>query len=217
MRRTPLTRERVLQAAIELADAGGLGSVSMRRLGQRLGVEAMSLYRHVTDKEDILDGIADLVIGEFEVPPRDAHWMTAMRQSVVSAHQVLLQHPWASSLIESRQNVGPARLRYLDAVIGVLAGAGFPMPGVLRAIMVLDSYTYGYVLQEQAWPVDLEHTSEAAARFAHGRPASEHPNVQAMAEMVATAPQGVPVDFEFGLDLILEGLERLRPATLRAT
>jgi AcrR family transcriptional regulator len=202
----------VLQVAVELADEGGLESVSMRRLGQALQVEAMSLYKHVLNKEDILDGIADLVTGEFEVPALDADWKAALRQSVISAHRVLLQHPWASSLIESRQSAGPARLRYLDGVIGVLSGAGFPMPMVLRAILVLDSYTYGFVLQELAWPFAPDRMPEAAAGFAQALPGGEHPNVRAIAEMVSTAPEGVPVDFAFGLDLILDGLERLREA-----
>jgi AcrR family transcriptional regulator len=207
-RRRPLSRERILRAALRLADEGGLEAVSMRRIGQALGVEAMSLYRHVADKDDILDGLADLVTGEFEVPAGDLEWTTAIRRSAVSAHAVLRRHPWASSLIESRPGAGPARLRYIDAVIGVLAGAGFAMPTVMRTIMTLDSYTYGFVLQELAWPLDLERAPEAAERLARELPAGEHPDLLAMAEMVAA--QGVPLDFEFGLDLILDGLERLR-------
>jgi AcrR family transcriptional regulator len=209
-RRKPLNRERILRTAIRLADEGGLESVSMRRIGQALRVEAMSLYKHVANKDDILDGVADLVTSDFEVPANDVDWKTAIRRSAISAHGILLRHPWASSLIESRVNAGPARLRYLDAIIGILVAAGFPMPTVLRAIMALDSHTYGFVLQELAWPFDVEHAPEAAAAFARGLPAGEYPNVLAMAEMVTTAPGGVPVDFEFGLDLILDGLERLQ-------
>jgi AcrR family transcriptional regulator len=208
--RRRLNRDRVLRAAIRLADDGGLGSVSMRKLGQALGVEAMSLYKHVADKDDILDGIADLVTSEFEVPSADVDWKTAIRRSAISAHQVLLRHPWASSLIESRRNAGPARLRFLDAVIGALSAAGFPMPVVIRAVMAMDSHTYGFVLQEQAWPFELEDAPEMAASFVRGLPVSDYPNLIAMAEMVASAPNGVPVDFEFGMDLILDGLERLR-------
>lgn len=209
-RRKPLNRDRVLRAAMHLADDGGLEAVSMRRLGQALRVEAMSLYKHVANKDDILDGIADLVTSDFEVPADDADWKTAVRRSVISAHQVLRRHPWASGLIESRLNAGPARLRYLEAMIGALSGAGFAMPTVIRAIMALDSHTYGFVLQERAWPLDADHAPEAAATFARGLPAGEYPNVIAMADMVTTAPGGVPVDFEFGLDLLLDGLERLR-------
>jgi AcrR family transcriptional regulator len=199
-----------LRAAIRLADEGGLESVSMRRLGQVLRVEAMSLYKHVANKDDILDGMADLVMGDFEVPSGDVDWKTAIRRGAISAHQALLRHPWASSLIESRLSAGPARLRYLDALIGVLSGAGFTMQTAQRAIMALDSHTYGFVLQELAWPFDVENAPELAATFARGLPAGEYPNLLAMAGMVATTPGGVPAGFEFGLDLILDGLERLR-------
>jgi AcrR family transcriptional regulator len=208
--RRPLSRERVLRAAIRLADEGGLEAVSMRKLGQVLRVEAMSLYKHVANKDDILDGIADLVVSDFEVPSIDADWKSAIRRSAISAHQVLLRHPWASSLIESRLNAGPGRMRYLDAMIGVLSAAGFTMPLVIRTIMVLDSHTYGFVLQELAWSFDVQDAPELAATFARGLPAGNHPNLVAMAEMAAAAPGGVSVEFEFGLDLILDGLERLR-------
>jgi AcrR family transcriptional regulator len=209
-RRRPLSRDRVLRAAIRMADEGGVESVSMRKLGQALRVEAMSLYKHVANKEDLLDGMADLVTSDFDVPSGDVDWKTAIRRSAISAHQVLLGHPWASSLIESRRDSGPARLRYLDAVIGVLSAAGFAMPMVLRSIMTLDSYTYGFALQEVAWPFDRDSVPEEAATLARGLPAGDYPNLVAMAEMVATASGGVPVDYEFGLDLILDGLERLR-------
>src|SRR5512135_2598140 len=118
--RLPLSRERVLRAALALADEGGVEAVSMRRLGLALGVEAMSLYKHVADKEAILDGIADLVMDEVEVPSRDLHWRTSIRRSAISAHEALRRHPWAGVVLESRLNPGPARLRYLDAVVGVL-------------------------------------------------------------------------------------------------
>ena len=208
-RRKPLSRDRVLRAAIVLADEGGIESVSMRKLGQVLRVEAMSLYKHVANKDDILDGIADLVTSEFEVPSVDADWMTAIRQSAISAHQVLRRHPWASGVIESRINVGPARLRFLDAVIGTLSAAGFTMPVAVQAVMALDSHTYGFVLQEAAWPFPVEDAPEMAATFERGLPPGDYPNLVAMAEMVATTPDGVAVDFEFGLDLILDGLDRL--------
>jgi hypothetical protein len=154
--------------------------------------------------------MADLVTSDFEVPALDGDWKSAIRRSAISAYGVLLRHPWASSLIESRRGAGPARLRYLEAVIGVLSAAGFAMPTVIRAITALDSHTYGFVLQELAWRFDVEDAAEAAATFARGLPTSEYPNVLAMTEMVMTAPNSVPVDFEFGLDLILDGLERLR-------
>ncbi len=209
-RRRPLSRDRVLRAAIRLADEGGLESVSMRRLGQVLRVEAMSLYKHVANKDDILDGIADLIVGDFEVPSGDIDWKMAVRRTAISAHQTLLGHPWASGLIESRLNAGPARLRYLDAMIGVLSAEGFALPLVVRAIMALDSHTYGFVLQEKAWSFGPENAAEMAATFARGLPAGDYPHLLAMAEMAATTQGGAMVDFEFGLDLLLDGLERLR-------
>jgi AcrR family transcriptional regulator len=211
-RRQPLSRDRVLRAAMDLADKGGLDAVSMRRVGQVLRVEAMSLYKHVANKDDILDGIADLVTADFEVPDADADWKTALRQSTISVHAVLLRHPWASGVIESRSSAGPARLQYLDAVIGTLSAAGFAMPTAVRAVMALDSHTYGFVLQEMAWPFDVEHAPELAATFARGLPAGRYPHLVALADMVGATPGGAPVDFEFGLDLILDGLERLRHA-----
>jgi AcrR family transcriptional regulator len=202
----------VLRAALELADEHGIEAVSMRRLGQVLGVEAMSLYKHVADKDDILDGLADLVTGEFEVPARDGEWKVEVRRSVISAHGVLVRHPWASVLIESRVGAGPARLRYLDAMIGVLRGAGFSLPMTLRAIMALDSHTYGFALQEASWPIDPANAPEAAAAFAAAVSADAYPHLRAMAVMAARAngeALDVALDFEFGLDLILDGLERL--------
>jgi AcrR family transcriptional regulator len=208
-RRKPLRRDAVLRAAIRLADEGGLEAISMRKLGQALGVEAMSLYKHVASKDDILDGIVDLVTADFEVPAPDEPWKAAIRRSAISARDVLLAHPWASSLIESRSSAGPARLRYIDAVVGTLAGAGFPMPMIVQAVMALDSQTYGFVLQELAWPFDADGAADAASAFAQGLPPDAYRNVAAMAELVMTSPGGPVADFTFGLDLILDGLERL--------
>jgi AcrR family transcriptional regulator len=202
----------VLRAAVRLADEGGLDAVSMRRLGQALHVEAMSLYKHVAGKEDVLDGMADLITGDFAVPSSDGDWRESIRRSATSAHEVLLRHPWAGSVIESRSSAGPARLRYIDAVIGVLATAGFPMPIVVRAIMTLDSYVYGFTLQELAWPFDAESAAASADALARSLPAGRFENLRAMAGMVTSEPWTAVVDFPFGLDLILDGLERLRTA-----
>jgi AcrR family transcriptional regulator len=207
--RVPLSRERVLQAALALADEGGVEAVSMRRLGQALGVEAMSLYKHVADKEAILDGIADLVMDEVEVPSPDLDWRTSIRRSAISAHEALRRHPWAGVVLESRLNPGPARLRYLDAVVGVLRGAGFETAIVARAFMALDSHTYGFTMQELALPFDAGSASGVAEEMAARVFADAYPNLLAMAEL---AMSGAPMlDFEFGLDLLLDGLERLRP------
>ena len=208
--REPLSRARILDAAIDLADRDGLGALTMRRLGQELGVEAMSLYKHVTDKEDILDGIADRISAGFEVPKRELDWRAALRRSAISAHDVLRRHPWASTVVESRTNLGPARLRYVDGVIGVLAAAGFSMPVIGRAFMALDSHIYGFTLQEAAWTFDA---SDPAAAEAFGRSLSgdDYPNILAMTQAVGTDPELTRVDFTFGLDILLDGLEVLRP------
>lgn len=211
-RRLPLTRERVLREALRIADEQGIEALSMRRLGQVLGVEAMSLYKHVTDKEDLLDGIADLVMAEFESPVADPDWRAGIRRSAISAHGALRRHPWAGPVIESRLRPGPARLRYLDAVIGVLRAADFSLPMVANAFMTLDSHIYGFAMQEQSMPLAPEEAPQVAALLARTLFA-EYPNVFAMAELAATGSDAVPVDFEFGLDLILDGLERLRGAS----
>ena len=208
-RRAPVTRDRILEAAVRLADAHGLEAVSMRRVGQELGVEAMSLYKHVANKEAILDGIADLVWAEVEVPdPDDGGWRAALRRSAVSAHDVLLRHPWASGLVESRANPGPARLRYLEAVVGTLRDAGASLPLIGRAFMALDSHTYGFTLQELAFPFEPDTASESAAALAEGLPADAYPNLAAMAGMVAADDGGFGLDFDFGLDILLDGIER---------
>ena len=134
--RQKLSRERVLAAALRLADEEGIDAVSMRRLGQALGVEAMSLYKHVAGKEDILDGISDLVMEEVEVPSRDLPWRAAVRQSAISTHRALLRHPWASAVLESRRNPGPTRLRYLDAVVSILLDAGFTLRNTTALLFV---------------------------------------------------------------------------------
>ncbi len=210
-RRTPLSRERVLRAALALADERGIDAVSMRKLGQVLRVEAMSLYKHVADKDDILDGMVDLVMAEVAVPPVDADWRTALRASAISFHEALLRHPWVGGVVESRRNPGPARLRYLDAVVGVLRAAGFAIPTVGRAFMALDSHTYGFAMQELSLPLDAPEGPEIAATMARDVFAGRYPNLLAMAELSASG--AMPIDFEFGLDLILGGLERLRTAT----
>lgn len=208
--REPLSRERILDAAMDLADREGLGALTMRRLGQQLGVEAMSLYKHVTDKDDILDGLADRIAAGFEVPSRDIGWRQALRRSAISAHDLLRRHPWASTVLESRMNLGPARLRYVDAVIGVMAAAGFSMPIIGRAFMALDSHIYGFTLQEAAWTFEANDPAAAEA-FGRRLPGDEYPNILAMTKAVGEDPELTRVDFTFGLDILLDGLEALRP------
>jgi AcrR family transcriptional regulator len=207
--RTPLSRERVLRAAIVLADTGGMESLTMRRLGLELRVEAMSLYNHVADKDDILDGIADLVFSEIAVPSDRAGWKTAMRQRAISARGALLRHPWASSLMQSRTKPGPATLRHHDAVIGSLRRGGFSVDMAAHAFSVLDSYIYGFA--QQRGNLTFTTSKEAAVvaeNILQQLPADEYPHLAEMIiEHAMTPGYDYAQEFEFGLDLILDGLE----------
>jgi AcrR family transcriptional regulator len=205
-RRAPLSRERVLRAAVALADRNGLDSLTMRRLGQEAGVEAMSLYNHVANKDDVLDGIVDLVMGDIEVPPTGTDWKAAMRHRAISAHEVLLAHPWAAVLIMSRFNIGPGMTRYLDATLGRLREGGFSISGALDAWHTLDSHIYGFTLQELNLPFEVEESSRVSADVLGRLPADEFPHVvEVITEIMKS---GRVEDFEFGLDLIIDGLER---------
>ena len=212
--RTPLSRGRVLRAAVALAEAGGLEALTMRRLGQELGVEAMSLYRHVANKEDLLDGMVDVVFGEIELPPAGADWRTAMRRRAISVRAALTHHPWATPLMQSRSRPGPATLRHHDAVIGTLRAAGFPIPLVAHALSALDSYTYGFALQQRALPFETgEQTAELAQSIMASFPAGDYPHlVELTVSHVLQPGYDYGEEFEFGLDLVLDGLERELPA-----
>jgi AcrR family transcriptional regulator len=206
-RREPLSRERVLRAAVALADQGGIGSLTMRRLGQELGVEAMSLYKHVKNKDDLLDGIVDLVVGDIDVPPTGTPWKAAMRHRAISAHELMLAHPWAALQVMSRFNIGPGMTRYLDATLGRLREGGFSIDGALDAWHTLDSHIYGFTLQELGLPFDVEETQQVSADVLQQLPADEFPHVvEVITKIMKT---GRVEDFEFGLDLILDGLERI--------
>ena len=210
--RPPLSRDRVLNAAVTLANEAGLDALSMRRLGQALGVEAMSLYKHVANKDDLLDGIVDIVAGEIEVPAIGGDWRAAMRNRAISAHEVLVRHPWATMLIVSRVNSGPAMLRYVDATIGCLRAAGFSWAMADYAWNAIDSHVYGFTLQKLNFPCEPEEYAEVANAFLPQVPKDEYPHLHGMAdEVIARRHDGVQ-DFEFGLDLILDGLERLLAA-----
>ena len=208
--RTPLTRERVLQAAVALADDSGIESLTMRKLGQALGVEAMSLYHHVANKEALLDGMVDLVFGEIELPAGGADWKTAMRQRAISARAALRRHPWAVALMESRRTPGPANLGHHDAVLGCLRQAGFPVALAAHAYSLLDAYIYGFALQEATLPFDTpEQTTELAQEILAGFPADAYPHLAELAVQHVLQPgYDYGDEFQFGLDLILDGLER---------
>ncbi len=212
--RIPLTRDRVLQTAFQLADQGGLESLSMRKLGQALGVEAMAVYYHLASKERVLDGIVDLVFAEIELPQAGAEWKAAMRERAVSVRNALLRHRWAIGLMESRTNPGPANLRHHDAVIGCFRAAGFDMAATATAYSLLDSYIYGFALTKMNLPFadtsDIVEMSETMlAPFAPG----EYQNLADFITEHAMKPGYDYADeFEYGLDVILDGLERSRHA-----
>jgi AcrR family transcriptional regulator len=209
--RKPLSKERVLRAAIALADAGGIESLSMRKLGEELGVEAMSLYNHVANKDDILDGIVDLVFAEIALPSGLEDWKPAMRERAISAHDALLRHPWAPSLMQSRTKPGPATLRHHDSVLGSLRNAGFTLVMAAHAISVIDGYVYGFALQQINLPLQSREQVAEVGEDILRQLAGEYPHLAEMITDHAMRPgYDYAKEFEFGLDLILDGLERLR-------
>jgi AcrR family transcriptional regulator len=210
-RRAPLTRERVLRAAIALADAGGIDSLSMRKLGDELGVEAMSLYNHVANKDDIRDGIVDLVFSEIALPSERADWKPGMRKRAISAHEALLRHPWAPSMMQSRTKPGPATLRHHDSVLGSLRNAGFALVMAAHAISVIDGYIYGFALQQINLPLQSREQVAEVGENILRQLSGEYPHLAEMITEHAMKPgYDYAQEFEFGLDLILDGLERLR-------
>jgi AcrR family transcriptional regulator len=207
--RAPLSRDRVLRAAVALADTGGISSLSMRRLGEALGIEAMSLYNHVASKGDLLDGMIDIVFSEIDLPSGDGDWRAAMRRRAISARQVLRRHRWAIGLMESRTSPGPATLRHHDAALGCLRRAGFPVGLTAHAYSLLDSYIYGFALQEASLPFG---TGEEAARVAEDISAQfasgQYPYLTEMAmEHVVQPGYDYGDEFETGLELILDALQ----------
>lgn len=212
LRRNPLSKELVLRTAVALADEAGTGVPSMRRLGERLGVESMSLYHHFRNKDMILDGMVDIVFDEIELPPDDVDWRTAMRRRAVSMRGALIRHPWAIRLMDSRTNPGPATLRHHNAAIGCLRSGGFSIAGAAHAFSVLDSYIYGFTLQELSLPfrssADLE---DVAGSILKQMPRDEFPHLTEMIVDRALKPgYAYAEEFDIGLDLILDGLQRQR-------
>jgi AcrR family transcriptional regulator len=211
--RPPLSRDRVLSTALALADEQGIEALTMRKLGQALGVEAMSLYNHVANKDQLLDGMIDLVFGEIGLPAGDEDWMSAMRRRAISARSALSRHRWAIGLMESRTSPGAATLRHHDAVLGCLRAAGFSIAMAAHAFSALDSYIYGFALQEAGLPFDNgEETADVAAMILAHMPPGEYPNLTEMAvEHVMRPGYDYGDEFEYGLDLILDGLARAVP------
>jgi AcrR family transcriptional regulator len=208
--RIPLSRERVLRAAITLADEGGIEALSMRKLAKELGVEAMSLYNHVANKDEILDGIVGLVASEIDLPSDTADWKTAIRQSAISTRDVLLRHPWASSLWMSRQGGGSARLRRGEWVLRTLREAGLSKDLTYHAYHIVESHILGFTFQQLSFPYSGEELAGMAKTFLQQLPADEYPDFVEHVMQHLEPRHGDEGGFELGLDLVLDGLERLR-------
>lgn len=202
-----LSKERVLRAAVALADEGGIESLSMRKLGQVLGVEAMSLYHYVASKNDLLDNMADFIVSEFDLPSNETDWKETLRQSAISAHKVLWSHPWACRLKVSRPNAGPAALRYIDSVMGVLRHANFSVQLTHDAHHAIFGHIYGFTLQELGMRSGMESLDPEATAIVLRQMSSVYPH---LAEVGRGATHNHEVEYEVVLELILAGLERIR-------
>ncbi len=213
-RRTRLSRELVLSTAVAVADKTGFEGLTMRTLAHEFGVVPMALYKHVANKEDLLDGMVDIVFSEVDVPS-GPDWKTAMRERSISMRRALVRHRWAVGFMESRMRPGPANLRHHNAVMGCLRQAGFSFRTTVHAYSTLDSYTYGFLLQEKTLPFDsAEESGEVAAQKLSMQPAEVAAQFPYLIEVVmelGMAGYDYDVEFEVGLDLILDGIEKLRP------
>ena len=210
----PLSKERVVTEAIRLADNEGVDKLSMRRLANELGAGAMSLYYYVANKDELLDAMIDVVFDEIELPTDAADWKAAMRQRAVSARQVLARHPWAITLMESRTAPGPANLRHREAVFACLRKAGFSVGMATHANWLLDSYVYGFALQEASLPFDTaeEFADISQDVFMPQLPPDQYPYLNEAAATLLAAGYDPADEFTFGLDLILGALEALAAA-----
>ena len=212
--RARLNRERVLDAAVALAARDGIESLTMRKLADELGAGAMSLYHHVPNKEQLLDGMVDSVFSEIELPPTDVDWKTAMRRRALSTRDALARHPWAIGLMEGRTSHGPSNLSLHNAVLGCLRAAGFSLEATVHAYSVLDAYIYGFALQQRDMSSENadDFATEAQRQMREYQPVlADYPHlVEVVGGYVAKSGYDYATEFLFGLDLILDGLDRLR-------
>ncbi len=221
--RAPLSKQRVLQAAVALAERDGIESLTMRKLADELGAGAMSLYHYVPNKEQLLDGMVDIVFSEIELPSTDVDWKTALRRRAISTREVLNRHRWAVGLMESRLTPGPASFALHNAVLGCLREGGFSIEMTIQAYSVQDAYIYGFALQEKSLPFDNAEEGAAVAQeqvrqFAETAEeqqlatlAEEFPYLaEVVAGHVAKVGYDFTAAFEYGLDLILDALEKRR-------
>jgi AcrR family transcriptional regulator len=207
--RVRLSRDRVLRVAVQIADKNGIESLTMRNLAQRLGVEAMTLYHYVANKDDILKDIVDLVVSEIDVPSEGGDWRAALRKSAISAHHVLLRHPWACSLMMSPARIGPARLRYMESLLGRLREAGFSAEMTHHAYHALDSHILGFTMWEVGYSTGIKELPDSGATLRRQMSLDEYPYlVEHMGQH--GKPSRGDGEFGFGLDLILNGLEKIR-------
>lgn len=209
---TPLSKERVLRQALALADKEGIDALSMRRLGRELDAGAMSLYHHVSNKEELLDGMVDLVFAEIHLPDSRGDWQAAMRAEAVSAREVLARHPWAIALMESRTTPGPANLRHREAVMASLRTAGFSVQMATHANWLLNSYVYGHALQEANLPfADAGELADMTQEvYLPQLPPEEYPYLNDAATELMNSGYDPAGEFSYGLDLILGALEHAR-------
>ena len=210
MKRVPLTSEKVLATALRMADRKGIEALSMRNLGQALKVEAMSIYNHVPGKECLLDGLVELVVGELELPEVGRDWRSAMRGRAMTAHRVLMQHPWVTMLLVSRMNVGPNMLRYIDRTVGCLREAGFSWAMADHAWNTLDAFTYGFTLRQLNFPLEPQQYVPAARQFLPTIPVEQFPYMHGLSQEIIAGRHDGLQHLELGLELLLNGLEQLR-------
>jgi AcrR family transcriptional regulator len=208
--RTPLSRERILAAAVAVADEGGYASLTIRSLAQRLQVQPMAIYHHVANKGEILDGVLDLVFGEIELPEPGGDWRAELARRAHSARRVLHRHPWAIMLLQSGTSPGPATLRHHDAIVGTLRRAGFSVTMTAHAYALLDSYVYGFALSEAALPINGPETvAEVAEAMQQRHPLDDYPHLAEFSrEHIMRPDYDFGAEFQVGLDVVLDGLGR---------
>ncbi len=206
----PLSRERIVATAVGLADVGGIQSLSMRNIAEHLGAGTMALYRHVASKEDLLDDMVDVVFAEMYVPAIGGVWKRELSERGISARTALRRHPWAVGLMETRMHPGPASAAHHNATMGCLREAGFPFREAVHAYNLLDAYTYGFALQEQTIPFETPQESSDMAASTVGERGDEYPYLAEVVVELGKRGYDYTEEFEFGLDFILDGLERHR-------
>lgn len=208
--RPRLSRESVLRGAVAVADNGGIGALTMRSLADALEVKPMSIYHHVANKDDVLDGIVDIVFSEIDLPAIGGDWHAEMRRRASSAREAMRRHPWAIGLVETRTSPGPATLKHHNAVIGTLRQAGFSVVMTAHAFALIDAYVYGFALSEATLPVNGPETvTEVAGRMMDQYSPEDYPHlVEFTVEHVMKPGYDYGAEFEFGLDLVLDGLAR---------